>query len=145
MNFCHFHPAFLMQYFKMVYGNTSRVCFSSPQMLPVINGASDAVLRALWSVLRFRPAVSGPSQPSHRDSPVQTLAPFGQTPLQRRVAECTEPHSELHTQHKLLYKHMVTRRKLRRHSHTRLPPTKNTLLLRGSKSSYVNGNASQKQ
>lgn len=51
------------------------------------------------------------SQPSHRNSPVQTLAPFGQTPLQHRVAECTEPHSELHTQHKLLYKHMVTCKK----------------------------------
>lgn len=50
------------------------------------------------------------SQLSHRDSLEQTLAPFGQTPHQRRVAECTEPHSELHTQHKLLYRHMVTRK-----------------------------------
>lgn len=65
--------------------------FKSPLVIPAIQMSS------VWA-----------SQPSHRDSLVQTLAPFGQTPLQRRVAECTEPHSELHIHPKLQYKHMVT-------------------------------------
>lgn len=68
------------------------------------------------------------SQPSHRDSPVQTLAPFGQTPLQRRVAECTEPHSELHihTTQTTVQTH-GDMQELIRHSRTRLSPTKTHL------------------
>lgn len=87
------------------------ICCPSSKIEDMISRVTDRALRALRSVLCFRRAVSvQASQPSHRDSPVQTLAPFGQTPLQCRMAESTETCSELHSQHKLLYKHLLARR-----------------------------------
>ena len=69
----------------------------SPRCCLGTRRASERALRALWCVLCFRWAVSGPASKVIVTGPVQTLATFGQTPLQRRVADCTEPHSELHT------------------------------------------------
>lgn len=61
------------------------------------------------------------SRPSHRDSPVQTLAPFRQTPLQQEMAECTEPHSKFYT-HTTNY-HTYGNLKISQDTHTSLFPT----------------------